>query len=358
MKEWLRITWAITIKDLQEGLRNKYAIGVLLSTLFLMVAYRFLPVLLDDSEGLNVLAYDAGNSTLATTLENSTALNLYTYSSQEKMIHYLANGDVPELGLVIPADFDRTLAGGGAPELTGYVMNWVSDTEARDMQLAAEGEIAALTGISIPIRMDAQRVYATPDAHGKGLLAAVGMVFILLMIGMMAPTHLMLEEKQNKTLDALLVSPASVWQVVLGKTLTGLTYAFLAMLVAWALNYALIVHWWLALLATLCGALFSTALGLVLGNTMRTRQQLSLWAWVIIVPLFMPMLLSFLENLLPAWLIAFFRLIPTVALFNVFRASFAGTVAPADWAPQLALVLGCTAVVLGGVAWILRRADR
>ena len=42
-REGLRIVWAITAKDLLDALKNKTTLGVLLSVLFVLVAYQLLP---------------------------------------------------------------------------------------------------------------------------------------------------------------------------------------------------------------------------------------------------------------------------------------------------------------------------
>jgi hypothetical protein len=50
------------------------------------------------------------------------------------MLEKLARGEVPELGLVIPADFDRSQnayeGSQETPELTGYVLYWANNAES------------------------------------------------------------------------------------------------------------------------------------------------------------------------------------------------------------------------------------
>ena len=353
----LRIIWAITAKDLLEGLRNKSAIGVILSALFVVVLYRYLPMLTEANEPLRLLIYDAGDATLVPILENSPAFDVYTYATAERVEELLAlDGDSQKLGLMIPANYDDVVAERGEPELTVYLMRWLSGEEAQEILQAVEGEIAALTGVSA--QLVEQRVELAPEGIGGGLMPAVGMVFVTLMIGMTVPTHLMLEEKQTKTLAALLVSPATAGQIALGKALTGLTYALLGVGVAFVFNNALISHGWLTLLVAMLSALLSVGLGLLLGMLLDSRQQLMLWAWVLLIPLTIPMFLSIMEDLVPANLIAVFRFIPTVVQFELFRVSFAGPITVSDWAPRSLLLLGWAVAVLGIVVWLLRRSDR
>jgi len=357
LRAYLRILWAITAKDVMEGIRNKNAIGVILSALFVVIMYRFLPLLTGADEQLRVLVHDAGISAIVPVLEDSPALRVYRLSSQEKVAQALAeDGDLTKIGLVIPADYDEGVAKGDEPTLTGYVMRWASESQARDALHAIEGEIAAETGISVKI--EERRVDLLPDGVGGGLMPAMGMVFVSLMVGMMVPTHLMLEEKRSKTLEALLVSPATASHVVLGKALAGMVYVFLGVAAAFALNQALINHWWLAMLTLVVAAGFCVGTGLLFGSMTESRHQVMLWAWVVLVPLLIPVFLSIMDDIVPATLVVVFRYIPTVALFHLFRISFAGAINVGDWAPHLLLVLGWNALVLALVVGIVNRSDR
>jgi ABC-type Na+ efflux pump permease subunit len=184
------------------------------------------------------------------------------------------------------------------------------------------------------------------------------MAFVLMMIGIIMPPHLMFEEKQARTLDVLLVSPASAWHVVLGKALVGLFYSFVGIGLTYALNRALITQWWLAILVALCGALFAVSLGLFFGVALDNRQQLMIWSWVLFIPLFLPMMLSLMEGLLPETLIRIFRWVPSTALFNVIRLSFADQAPLGSFAPQLLWVLFWAGAALSVIVWLVSRQDR
>jgi ABC-type polysaccharide/polyol phosphate export permease len=118
------------------------------------------------------------------------------------------------------------------------------------------------------------------------------------------------------------------------------------------------VHWPLALAAGLTGSLFAVGLGLLLGSLLESRQQLMLWAWVVLVPLLLPMLLYLMEELIPSDLATIFSWMPITVMFKLIRTSFAGAITPADWALQLVVLGGYALTVLTGVAWIVRRQDR
>lgn len=351
----LRIVWAIALRDITDAVKNKTILIVLLSMFFLIGAYRAIPALESMGQSPNVLLYDAGNSTLVALLENSPALKVWSgYRSEAQLKEKLAGGQVPELGLAIPADFDAS----GEDTLQGYVLHWVSEKDASALKRLVEEEILRLTGRPVSIRLEGNLVYAQPDSSGLGMLAGLGMVFATLMVGVSLVPNLILEEKQSRTIDALLVSPAGPVHVTLAKAIAGLFYAAATMGIALALNLRLITHWWLTVCIALCGALFAVALGLLLGSLFETRQQLTMVAWFVVIPLFLPLMLAMLKNLLPAWLHAILQWIPSVAMFRALRVSFSNQPSFALYAPPLALLLAWGGAFLAIVAWRVRQSDR
>jgi ABC-type Na+ efflux pump permease subunit len=360
--ESARIIWAITSKDILEAFKNKNLLTVLISVLFMVVFYRYMNEFLREVEPPAVLIYDAGESTgapsaLVSFLQNSDTVSVYTYKSEAGMKERLTHGDLPELGLVIPAGFDQSLQSGEPLVLQGYVLRWVKPEDAAGLQRSVAAEIAALLGNPVQVNIEGNTLQLNPDSRGLGVQAGMAMVFSIVMISISLLGNLMLEEKQVHTLDALRVSPASAAHLVLSKALTGIFYCLLMAAVAALLNQALIVHWWLLFLAVLAGSLFTIGLGLLLGMAIDNRGQLTLLAWVMILPLFLPLMFVLLEELLPAWLVKISTFIPTTALFDLVLASFAGEIQRLPTLLKLGQNLVCAAAVLLVVVWQVKRQD-
>jgi len=351
----LRIVWAITAKDITDSIKNKVTLGVLIPALFILAFYRLLPSLMKEDNGPNFLVYASGESSLITAMEESNEINLYNYPSQDMMMEQLADGDIPELGLIIPSDVDQRIANGEVPQLQGYVLRWASPDEVAELGNFAEAHISELVGA--PVQIELTPIYPQPDSFGL-FLPTMGVIFVLFIIGVSMVPNIMIEEKQNKTIDALLISPARPWHMVIGKTLTGMFYALLCMCLWLVLNDNLVVHWWLAILVGLFGALFSVSIGLLLGTVFNVRQQLQLWAWFIFIPLFIPVMLIILSDMLPPALVSFMHWTPTVALFDALRLSYTESTPWMGFAPQLALVFAFTLILLALDAWVIKRSDR
>jgi ABC-2 type transport system permease protein len=361
LRENLRIIWAIAAKDIGDAMKNKHTIGIVPITLALVLIYRLIPQFTEVS-GLSsptVLIYDEGGSTLVEALEDNTVLEAYAYGSQTIMEEELAfGGDKNELALVIPANFEETLEAGGQPVLEGYVLHWVSETQAKEIQGLVEGEIERWAGRRIRVNLDGNTVYSLPNSFGFPVWGSLSIMYVVLMIGVTLTPHLMLEEKQSKSMDALLVSPASSSHIVIGKALTGLFYCFIGAAIALALNAILVTHWWLVILAVILGSLFSTALGLLLGTIFENRQQLTVWTMPIFAVLLIPVFIAILPRLLPQKVLDILAFIPTIAMEKLIRTSFSGTVAFSQIGLSLAIIAGYALLLFVLLRWVLKRSDR
>jgi hypothetical protein len=140
-------------------------------------------------------------------------------------------------------------------------------------------------------------------------------------------------------MDSLLVSPATYSEVVVGKALAGSFYCLAALTVMFAFSFALINLWWLALLAAVCGALFTVALGLLMGTLFDNAASLNLWLGVVMMILLVPV---FLEGTMGSNFPEFMR-----------------TIIP--WIPSVAhlgIVVAAAVLILALVVWRVRQSDR
>ena len=168
----------------------------------------------------------------------------------------------------------------------------------------------------------------------------------------------MIEEKQTKTLDALLVSPANTWHLVLAKTVTGLFYCLIAVSMVALLQAYIVVHWWAFILAAICGSLLATSIGLLLGSLLQVRQQLTLWGFALMNVLLVPVFLSMMAPILPQGVASVIEWIPSVKLAQALRLSTCGTVPMTQFGMAIALILGSTLIILATVTLIIHRAER
>lgn len=348
----LRIIWAITAKDLTDSIKNKNILGVILPALFMVVAYRYLPLLTRETRPPALFLYAPGRYDIVESLDQSPSFRLRNYPSEEEMLLSLTDSDDPDLGLVIPDDFPA-LPLDSQQTIEGFMLQYFPDDQISTIESYAETELSALFQSQVDLQIS--RIPLQENSHGIAILASLGLTFVVFSIGVVTIPHLFLEEKTEKTIDAILVSPANDFHIVVGKTLTGLIYTLIIFVVSLFLFSNLIQHFWLALAGALLGSFVAVLLGMMLGIVIENRQQLSLWGYLIIIPLFIPMILVLLQDLFPPWLIQGLKFLPTTALMRVFRTSMAASITAPYYLPQLGYILTAAVLVLGFDSWLLKR---
>ncbi len=353
LKESVRVIWAIAAKDIGEAVKNRTILTNVIMLPILIVFYKWLPTLYNPS-GTRAVVYDAGQSQLVIELENSPQFHLVQAQSIQAMREDLDDMPIVALGLSIPADFDQASASGQPPELDGHVMHWISPAKAAELQALFEQQFAQWTGY--PVRINTIMLYSHPSSMGPIRTVAITTVVAIMLSGLLIVPSLMLEEKQARTMDALLISPAGSGQVVAGKALAGLFYCLALTGLILLINQAVIVHWGLAILTALVNMLFAVALGLALGVFFDRRQQANMWGMTIMMIILIPVFLNILEPILPELLRDVFNWTPGMALAKVFRFAFSQGATPAQIAANLGLALGCAVPIFAAIAWKINRS--
>ena len=261
------------------------------------------------------------------------------------------------LGLVVPAGFDQVVQAGGQPALKGYVC-WGKRFETAALRSKAEAHISQALGRPLTIATEGNIVYP-PSSSGLSLgLATLNSVLTILMIGIILVPGLLFEEKQTRTMDALLVSPATIGQVVAGKALAGFFYILVTGALVFAINWADVTHWGVAVLFVVAGGVFTVALGLVMGSFLGSQQDSAGWMAVLVVVFAGAMLIAVIGLDLPAAVQAILPWVPSVALADICRAAFAESVIPAQLGWNLGVVLVLALLLYALVVWNVRRSDR
>lgn len=354
----LRIISALASRDILDAIKNRTVLAVLIPAMLMVVLYRFLPDYEVMNEQFRVAVVDQGSSRLIEELSEHDQFRVREMPSAEAMQSYLAGRDVKEMGLILPMDFDNLLESGNAINLQGYVVSWADAKQIQEIRRFFEEQLSQWAGVPITIDTVGNQVYALKDSSGYPFLASIALVFVICMIGVSVVPHIMIDEKVSKTLDAVLVSPATASHVVAGKAITGLFYCMVAAILSLILNQVLVLHWWLAILVAVCGSLFTISIGLLLGALIETRQNFTFWGFFFFIPLLLPVFLSIMDDLLPERFVNFLSWIPTVALSKAFRVSFSQSPMPEQVLPELLILVGSALVFFSLVVWVIYRQNR
>jgi ABC-2 type transport system permease protein len=350
----LYMAWTIARKDIGDALKHKGTRVNILLMLVIVGFFYWISTVRPWDKSIEVVVYDEGDSGLfegSVELSDGYEIRHIEVSSLGQMQRNMRH---EHWGLVVPADFEQTLASGGEPVLSGYLL-WVNRAKVADLEALYGLKFSELLGQ--PVRVEIGENIVIPSPEIGTTMVNFHILFATLFVAVTLVPALMLEEKLTKTLDALLVSPASAGQVVMGKALAGLFYVVLSGGLFFALNWAHVTNWGLALLGFLLCALFSIGLALAVGSLARTPQQLAIWLAPLMILLIVPSVFAGFSNLAPG-LKAIFSWLPTTALVNIIQYSFSSSAPMGQLLTNLAIVVVSTALVFAVVVWKVRQSDR
>lgn len=355
-----RIVWAIARKDLMDAIKNSYIFFALLLPVGMSLFFRVLMPSGGDAMGLTVAVYDPGGSSLARQISAAGNVNYFGFDSEAAVADKVkkdASG-----GLAIPAGFDAQVAAGQTPAVKVYYNSRRGGGE----QAAFRNLVETALRQAADQRPPAQLV--TVDASGEGGASSgrdiqsdlAGFYLVLLVVmsvsmtGAFVVPTLLVEEKEKQTLRAVLVSPASYGDVVLGKGMVGLIYAVLGAVLLLILNNGLRGNPALTLLAVFLGSLFLVLVGLLMAAIFSTTQQVNTWSSFVMLLFMVPgMFGSFLPP--PGALRTAMRVIPTSYMASAIEAGVNNRPWSLSVAVDLVVLAAVALAAFGAVVWFLRR---
>jgi ABC-2 type transport system permease protein len=345
-------------KDIVDALKNRTTLTTIIISLLMILFYKTLPALTTESDTLRVMLYAESESALVTELQRSPLLATYDFDSRAELMEAFPHAESVELAVVIPESAAAEQQAGEPVTIEGHMMYWVGPEKRAEIKAMVEEDLSAQLGQPVTLDLAGHDVYFDANVPSVVFSSTFSLLFVTVMIGLSLIPNLMVEEKQNKTLDLLMVSPASAGHVVAGKTVAGLFYGLTGSLVVLIVFQELIVRWDLALLAAVMATLFMVAIGLLLGSYVKARAQLQLVAWFIIVPLLIPVFLVEMEGLLPSGALSVMNWIPSVLVARIFRLSLTPNATLSHYGPAVLAIAAATLLSLVVVVWVVRRTDR
>ncbi|HMZ06228.1 MAG TPA: ABC transporter permease [Anaerolineales bacterium] len=327
-KEWLHI------------IRDPRTLGLVIIMPVMMLILMGYAVA-NDVEDIPLAVADLSHSDASRLLvDKYTASGFYmvTYAvqSEDDILKLLDSGAV-KAGLYIPEDFGRNLDTGGTGTIQFYI-DGSDPSVAQTAQLAAETISQAASqdiliqrlerggaGMTLSLPVDARvRYLYNPDMRRMNFMIP-GLVAVILQIQTLLLTAFaIVREREQGTLEQLIVTPLRSWELMLGKILPFVLVAFLNV----AMTVAVGAIWFgveiagSALLLAILSLVFllgSLGLGVLISNISKTQMQAMYMASFIMLPSFILAGLLFPRENMP-WL-AYYTgyLLPVTYFLEIVR---------------------------------------
>lgn len=358
-----RIVIAIARKDLVDALKNMYLLFAIILPIAMSLLFRVIfPSDTGSGSGgmLDIVIYDPGKSQLVQYLMDSKQASLFFVGSAAEV---RAQVDKDKLGgLVIPANFDSDIKAGKMPDLRVYYSSrHGASRQSPALQLVQSG-LRSVAGQAMPANIIMEDTAGT--AAGAATTSSsfnltsyyllLFLVMSLTMVGVFIVPYILVEEKEKATLKAILVSPATYTDVVLGKGIVGLFYALLVAAILLVMNNGLTGNILLTVSAIVLGSTFLVLVGLLMGAAFKQLTQVNSWSSIVMLVLMMPGMFGDIMPP-PEPVATVMKLIPTHYLALSVTQGMNNTATMAGSLINLGVLAGMSIISFAAVIWFLKR---
>lgn len=358
----LRIILAIARKDLVDAMKNMYLLFAIVLPIAMSLLFRFLFGGDSSSSGTGVIdisVYEAEQSRLTQQIMETRQFSMFFVGSPDEV-----QADVVKKnrvgGLVVPAGFDAAVAGGQRPDLQLYVNEKRGGVRVAVLQEVINGSLRAMADQELPakiVRTDLSSAASGSSAGAPDLnrfYLNIFLVMSLTMVGVFVVPYILVEEKEKATLKAILVSPATYADVVIGKALVGIFYALLVAFVLMLFNNGFAGNIPVTLLGLVLGSVFLVLIGLLMGAAFNQMTQVNSWSSIVMLVLMLPgMFGDFLPP--PEPIPTVMKLIPTSYMAAAVNQGMLNTVTLSSAITNLGVLAAATILAFAAVIWFLRR---
>ncbi|MDH3470000.1 MAG: ABC transporter permease [Acidimicrobiia bacterium] len=250
-------------KDFRQGPRSPIFLWVLilplLITLVLQVAFGDL---FDAQPRLGIV--DQGTSTVTTAVEEIEGIQLTLLDDVGDLKAKVEANDL-DAGLVLQPGFDADVRAGARPPLEFYVGGESLASNRIILAVTTIDLVREVEGGAPPVDVELVQLGEEGVPLSVRLVPFIVM-YALLIAGVFLPSFSLADEREKRTLEALVVTPVKLSEVVAAKGILGLVLAFPMAVVTLWLNSALTAQP-LALIVVLAVAgLMLVEIGLIYGT--------------------------------------------------------------------------------------------
>jgi ABC-2 type transport system permease protein len=357
-----RIVLSIALKDLRSAARDGRILLALLLPLGLGLLYN---VVMPESQTPKVTV--AVSSVDVTAVSDSlkavagSALKLsFKSATDASEVRNLVDSKKADVGLVVPAGFDKDVVDGRTPTLV-VIKPASGATFGADYVIASlDAALRAMAGQHPPATVSLQTT-APASTDISSVMAVLGvrkymvlgtLIMLIAMIAIYILPILLTEEYEKKTVDALLLIGSQA-DVAAGKALVGVAYVAVSvplLLVVTRIpvsNPPLFAAAIFALTVTLLG------FGLLMGVLVRTIAQLNTWSSLPLLLVIMPVFLIALG--LPSWVQLIQDATPGSQAMRLLVDSASGTTIYGNWLVGFGVLAAWAAA---GYAVLIRTMSR
>jgi len=319
-----------------------------------------------DTKHIRAAVYNLDRRAASRELINKLQATQYydfvkTVYSDDALREEIVRGNV-HVGLKIPPNYSNKLKRGQQAQALVLIdgsdsqIAFRAQSTALSVGLNSSLQLAGLNGLArAPSRIDIRpRTLFNPDMKSANFFVPGLVGVILQLVTMMLTALSIVKEKENGTLEQLLVTPVGRMGMMLGKLipygLLGLVETALILFIMWAIfgvevSGSLVLLWLLVPLFLFC----SLGLGLMISTFAGNQAQAFQMSFLIILPSVLLSGFVFPRDAMPPMIYPITSIIPVTYFLEILRGIILRGASFADLWRQ-ALILGVMGVVIISIA--------
>ncbi len=335
--------WTIMRKEAYHVWRDPRTLGLILllpGLLLILLGYGI------SGEGGNVLMAVADLSKSAASrryIQYYSASQdfkvAYHVLSEEELLALLDGGQV-QVGMLIPEDFGRNLEGGHTADVQFFINGSADPTNVQTIQLkvSAIGQMASesilvqqvmrsglAVGLALPVDTSVRTLY-NPNGDRK-LFMIPGLIPIILQVQALILSALaIVKEREQGTMEQLIVTSIRPWELMLGKIIPYLAvsvFNLFALLILGKLLFGVTVagSYWELIGLSLVFIVGSLGMGVLISNLAQSQMQaIYLAVFIVLIPAIILSGLLYPRDNMPWFSLAYSELLPVTHYLTITRA--------------------------------------
>jgi len=336
-------------KELWQGPKNFIFVYVLVMPIIISLVFSLIfGTLFDEKPKLGVV--DEGNSQLVTMAEQLTSVVTKKYGNVSEIKQAVESGAV-DVGMVLPADFDSSVTQGKEAELVTYIWGESLAKNRTILGATITNLVRELAGQEVPVEIEAITLGDEVSIPWNDRLLPLVVLMAVFLGGLFLPATSVIEEKEKKTLEALVITPVSIGDVFIAKGFMGVILSLVMGVVILVLNQAFGTEPALLILVLAFGAIMAGEIGLLCGALIKDITTLfAIWKGGGIL-LFGPAIIYMFPQI-PQWI---GKLFPTYYFLQPIIAISQGGSGWSDIATNVFILIGLDLILVGVVVLALKR---
>jgi len=342
-------------KDIVDAIRTPRLLTIVITPLIIALSIQ---IFFGNKLTIRIGLYSPDKTQLVEILGHVDFISTETFDSLNALEVAVSNNKLTA-GVALPENFDNLLASSQFSTVNFIVSE--DSNESRAAISLVQQTILAMSPISLPIKTETKILVqnAKPGISLREDLPINQYAIVLWLItglvgnGVMLVPTLLVEEKERKTFDALLLSPASYYDIISAKALVGVLYCVISSILILLAQGGLTGSFWLALSLIIAGSFLLSLFGLLLGNLSENLNTLNSYGGLFVFLLTLP---AFAGLLGPNPVIKYLQFLPTYFLTQGIVSVASGQTDKALL--SLTVILAECFITLGVVVWGLKKNKR